>query len=175
MQVKTDEFEKVKEDLDEAQDELRQGAWQRKAKAIAIVITAVTALVTAVLAHFRPETVAEETAGAAAAQLRQLQASISQQDKNIQASQEACQRIAAAGAAKAKAEADSARTMLLGYLLANKQAGRGQVGEALAQVVKQLGDHKAAAALKPDPPPEVQKRVKLAPPARLEQLSKGAQ
>lgn len=175
MGAKTDEFEKVKEELDEAHDELRQGAWQRKAKAIAIVITALTALATAVLAHFRPETVAEQTAGAAAVQLRQLHVAVKQQDKALGAAQAVCQRVAAEGAAKAKAEADSARTLLLGFLLANK-APRGDAGDALAKVVKQLGENKTAAGLKPllkAPPAPVQRKLNLAPPDRLEQLSKG--
>jgi hypothetical protein len=185
MGPNTDELKAVKAELDEAEhelDEARQTVWIQRAKAAAIVLGALATLATAILAHFRPEEVAEQTAGAAAKQLRQIQAAMQAQDKAVEAAQEACQRAAAEGAAKARAEADSVRTMLLGYLLARQGRVSGEVKTELAKVVKQLGKHKMATGLKPlirraARPANmdmVKQKIRLIPPKRLEQLSKGA-
>lgn len=171
MGTRTDEYEKVKDELDDAQDELRQGRWQRRAKAAAIVIAALGTVTTAILAHFRPETIAQETAGAAAAEIRKLQTAIRDQNKSIQEAQTMCRRTGAESAAKSKAEADSVRTLVLGYLIASQGRKSSNLRASLSAVVKQLGA-KHVKAVQPLLKP---KKVQLTPPSRLEQLSKGAE
>lgn len=178
MEIRTDEYNKVKADieqledqLDDAQDELRQGVWQRRAKAIAIVITAVAGLVTAILAHFRPETVAEHTAGVTAKALTDLEAN---QTKALQGVQAACQRVAQDAADKAKAEADSVRTLVLGYLLAQRGKGPRAAAAALDKAVKQLGSNSKGLEplIKTRPPPKPDKiETQL---KQLRQISKGS-
>lgn len=184
MGVKTDEFEATKAELLETEIELKEtenelkvaqkSVWIQRAKAIAIVIGALATLVTAILAHFQPEEVAEKTAGAAAVSIRQLQAAVRQQDIALQGALKRCQEVAASGVAETKAEADSVRQLLLGYLLGGRgRKGRGpaELRKSLGAVVKQMGGIKRRFS-RPSGRVMVQQRVKLAPPVRLENLSK---
>ena len=173
---RTGEFEAVKEELDEARDELRQGLWQRRAKAIAIVIAALGTLATAILAHFQPETVAQETAGATAAEITTLQAAIKEQDRAVRASQAACMAAQERTVASAKAEADSVRTLLLGYLLASQRVASGdkRLKAALGQVVSQISNPALRTFAPQTKTPKVRKAPTFSPPSRLQQLSKGS-
>lgn len=158
MGPRTDEFKKVKaeleERLDEAHDELRQGLWQRRAKAIAIVIGALATAVTAVTAHFRPETVAENTAGAAAVEIRKLQEAVEAQDKALRQSRRTC-----------RSEIDNVRAMMLTHLLAAQggKADKAEVKRSIGDVIKQLGETEK----------DSKPAVDLEPPSQLERLSKG--
>lgn len=179
MGPRTDEFNKVRaekeelaEELDEAQDELRQGVWQRRAKAIAIVIGAVATAATAVLAHFQPETVAKETAGVTATALQRLQ---DDQETALKTVQARCEAAAEQAAAKTKAEADSVRTLLLGYLLAQRRAGSStEVAAALGKVAKQLGKSKVDRLVPQDKPVKALRRADTSVKA-LRKISKGGE
>jgi len=176
--------DELRAELDATEQELadaRRGVWIQRAKAVAIVIGASATLITAILAHFRPETIAEETAGAAAASIRQLQAAIKSQAGSLAATRESCERISAAGAAKAKAEADTVRNLVLGFLLARRGSEsrpQADLRKSLGDVVEQLGDAKAK--IKPlldvgGAADQAQKprNWKLSAPLKLERLSKG--
>lgn len=154
----TDEVERV------------EGKWVRRAKAWSIAAGGLATLIVALAAHLKPETVARETAGAAASAIRRVQRELERIDKAMLAAQDSCKRESRRGAARARAEADSARTLLLGYLLAQRGTPQRKIEEAISGVVKQLGSDKAK-ALQPlvrRAPPR-----KLDPPVKLEQLSKG--
>ena len=103
--------------------------------------------------------------------------------------QEACQRISEAGAAKAKAEADSVRQLVLGFLLAQRRgtaaAPQAALRRSLDKVVTQLGAIKAKASA-PAPKPVaagstrrsmgqrvIQRRMLAAPLRNLKNLAKG--
>ena len=143
------------------------GHWIRRAKAWSVAAGGLATLVVALSAHLKPETVARETAGAAATEVRRL-------DKALEATQNACKRTARQAVARARAESDSARTLLLGYLLAQRGAPeRRQIGDAISGVVKQLGASKVQ-NLKPliSPPAPIKKPNS---PTKLEKLSKGSE
>jgi hypothetical protein len=158
-----------------------------------LVGTAATIL-TAVSAHFQPETVAKETAGAAAEAIQEVQ---SKYDRDLGAAVATCQKTAAEGVIQAKAEADAVRELVLGYMLGLQQRGGVQVGgadmrKALDRVVDQLGETKAkalnpvlqeardgfgaagvaAGANAPPPPAAAAPAPKEKASYRLEQLSK---
>jgi len=145
------------------------GVWVRRAKAWSIAAGGTATIVVALAALFRPETVARETAGAAAAEIDKLRAA-------HKVSERACERAVRRGVSQARAEADSVRTMLLGWLLGQRKSGASpdrQLGEALTTVVKQLGDK--AKGLEPLISAPAPPQVKTTQPSKLEQLSKGTE
>lgn len=141
-----------------------------KAKAISLVLGGVATLAAAVGAHFRPETKARETAGAAAAAVRELRSEVRKRLRHAE-------NAATAAGVTCRSEADSVRTLVLGWLLASRDRSSGsartdgQVAKNLGEVVKQLGKAKAA-TLEP--------LIRAAPAKpkavhRLEQISKGVE
>jgi hypothetical protein len=156
------------------------GVWIRRAKAWSISAGGVATIVVALAALFRPETVARETAGAAAAEISKLQAEIARLDKALRGSQRRCERSVRRGVAQARSEADNVRTMLLGWLLGQRRhrAPTRQLNEALSSVVKQLGAKaKGLGPLgqQPDRPSAPFPQSAQRKPTKLEQISKGAE
>lgn len=116
---------------------------KQTAKLVVYVTSAVAALATATTAHFKDERVAKETARASAAAVIALR-------EDFQARAQDAERAATAALRSCKAEADSVRTLVLGWLIAHRGRGQSQreTADNLQRVVKQLGQAKAA-ALKP--------------------------
>jgi hypothetical protein len=167
------------ETLEVAIPKISDGVWIRRAKAWSIAAGGTATIVVALAALFRPETVARETAGAAAAEISKLQDEVSQLERRMRGSVRRCERAVHRGVAQARSEADNVRTMLLGWLLGQRgsTAPTRQLNQALTSVVKQLGakakglEPLVQQANAPAPIPHVDKRK----PTKLEQLSKGAE
>lgn len=129
--------------------------WRKAGLFLGGVLTAVTAAG----AHFRPETLAERTAGATSEALEALA-------DDLEATELHCEQVAAAGAAEARAEADAVRTLVLGYLLAQGQGGKAtprRVQETLEEVMEDLGEHKAATELAPLMPSQAAQKAPAMP------------
>jgi hypothetical protein len=101
-----------------------------------------------VSAHVFPaeEKVAKETASASAAGLTALDQEVV---KELAATKASCETVSAAAVRDAKAETDSVRTLVLGYMLALQSRGgantnQAELQKALGEVVAGLGKQKAA-------------------------------
>jgi hypothetical protein len=157
-------------------------------KSFGAIMIAGLAGVTGVSAQLFPsESKAKETAAASAAGFTALDQEL---DKSLAANRAACEAVSAAAVRDAKAEADSVRTLVLGYMLALQSRGGPNASQeglqkALGEVVAGLGKSKAA-SLAPilDGQEQVSAAVQLPAPAapmeraprkaaaRLEQLAK---
>lgn len=172
--------------LQEAKAELKEeraasGRIRQFAKTFGTTVVAGLAATMGISAQLFPnEDTAKKTAAATATGLQDV-------DRQLQATRDQCRAIAAAGVRDAKAETDSVRTLLLGYLLAQKaptSPGRetkpDELQRTLHKVVSGLGAPRSEALAPileptmavpaPPPPPAPYDQVQSAA-AKLEQLS----